>query len=100
MNFPNWVCRSAAGGRASQATIASNRLKYILKKIAIEHNQRGSTEQLARAIGMHHSTFSIYIRRGHFSNSAAAAIEKMFGREIVKADWLCEPLNIESASEK
>lgn len=93
MEFPGWVNRSAGGGRARRETVASNRLRYLIKRIAIEHNDKGSVEQIARLLGMHHSTFSIYIRRGHFSEAAALKLERTFGRDIVRAEWLRDPLN-------
>lgn len=98
MNFPQWVNRAPGGGRARRELVASNRLRYLVHRLALEHNPIGSVKQLAGSVGMHHSTFSIYIRRGHFSPAAATALEKNFGPDMCKACWLREPLTIETTA--
>lgn len=94
MQFPAWV----EGSRTPKGQRASNRLKFIMGKLALEHTGRNSMRALAEKIGYDHSTFSTYIRRGAFTDKAAAEIVDALGcQKTVKPTYLTDPLNIPSA---
>jgi hypothetical protein len=88
MQIPQWVER----GKRRKAERASARLKYTMTFLAAKHTGRQSIRALAEMVGMDHSTISIYIRRGSFSERAAKRIEEALGTEEVTARFLMEPL--------
>lgn len=90
MHFPAWVTNP----RLKKQEKASNRLKYLLARLALDYSKEGSITHVASCIGMSHTTFYNYIARGAFSDSMALRIEKLFGRENCPNEWLRDPLSI------
>ena len=90
MNFPHWV-----DAPRSKKTRATNRLKYLLSVLANNLTGRQSMRALSEHVGLDHSTISIYIRRGAFSEKAAKLIEEKLGRAAVRHEQLTDPLSIE-----
>jgi hypothetical protein len=90
MRFPLWV----DGKRMSKAARASARLKYMLSMLAAHVDGRQSMRALGDRVGLNHSTLSLYIRRGSFSESAARKIEEKIGRETIPFEYLVAPLDI------
>lgn len=73
---------------------ASNRLKYIISRTALEATGDGSVAKFASVVGMDPSTIFIYIKRGRFSSRAAITVEDAFGREVLPNEWLRRPLEV------
>lgn len=97
MQFPPWVTNS----RLKKSEKASNRLKYLLARLALDYSKEGTIRHLATTIGMSHTTFYNYIKKGEFSFKTAMRLEKLLGREVCPNEWLREPLNIPvTAAEK
>jgi transcriptional regulator with XRE-family HTH domain len=87
MQIPSWVDAK----KRRKADKASARLKYILTLTAAKHTGRQSIRALAERCGMNHSTISLYIRKGAFSEKAAKRIEEVIGREEIAAEFLMNP---------
>lgn len=90
MQFPKWV--NSPG--ATPAQRASNRLKYIMGRLAVEYSREGTLIAVTKAIGMSHTTCCNYIARGSFSANTALRLEELFGRKVVANEWLRNPLSI------
>jgi hypothetical protein len=88
MRFPAWV----EGARTPKAQRATNRLKYILSDLALQHTGRNSMRALAEHVGYDHSTFSMYIRRGAFTEQAAQVLAAL--APSLKVTYLTDPLSI------
>lgn len=95
MKFPKWVAPS----KTSKTQVASNRLRYLLGRLALEFSAEGTLKALCRKVGVSHSTISIYIRNGHFSPVMALKFEKAFGAERAAAMWLQDPSSIPQSAE-
>lgn len=90
MQFPKWV--NSPGTTPQQR--ASNRLKYIMGRLAVEYSREGTLIAVTQAIGMSHTTCCNYIARGSFSANTALRLEDLFGRKVVANEWLRNPLAI------
>lgn len=88
MQIPSWVDAK----KRRKADKASARLKYILTLTAAKHTGRQSIRALAERCEMSHSTISLYIRRGSFSEKAAKRIEEIVGQKEITAAFLMNPL--------
>ncbi len=88
MKFPEWVLK------APKRLQASARLRYLVYRLAIEITPKASVRALCEQTAIDHSTVTLYIKRGQFSPSLAHAWQKQFGRTLVRAEWLIEPLDI------
>jgi IS30 family transposase len=58
----------------SKSAKSTARLRYIVAQLAATYTARNSVRALAELVGIDHSTISIYIKRGAFSDSATAKI--------------------------
>jgi hypothetical protein len=92
MQFPLW----ADNPKLSKKRRATLRLKYIISHLSLMVSARQSHRALGEACGLDHSTISMYVRRGGFSQNAASMIETTMGREHVRAEWLVDPLSIKT----
>lgn len=91
MHFPAWV----EAGRKTKAQRATARLKFIVTHLALHYTGRNSMRALAEKVNYDHSTLSLYIRRGSFSEQAAEEIVTKLGcAKDVKASDLVDPLSI------
>lgn len=89
MNIPTWVDTKNRGSKR-----ASARLRYVMNVLAAKHTGGGSMRALAEKVSLDHSTISLYIRRGSFSQSAAERVVKMLKTDEVTVDMLINPLDI------
>ena len=89
MQFPQWVLKTR--GKKNQA---SARLRYILVALALQLNQRASLRGVSKFAGCDHSTLSYYVKQGAFSENMALQLEKKFGADVVRHEWLTDPLSI------
>lgn len=92
MRFPAWV----DGPRKTKSQRASARLKYIINTLAAQHTDRGSIRALALRVGLDHSTISLYITAGKFTETAAVKIIAALAcvpRDL-KPSYLTDPLSI------
>ena len=92
MQFPPW----ANGPKLSKKRRASLRLRFIVSNLALNVSGRQSHRALAEHVGLNHSTISLYVSRGAFSEKAAKTIEQRVGQTTCRAEWLTDPLNIET----
>lgn len=90
MHIPKWVEK----GLRTKADKAVARLKYVTASLAARHTERNSVRGLAEMVGLDHSTISIYIRRGKFSQKAADLIVQKLGDKTLTATMLTDPLSI------
>lgn len=88
-DFPQWV--DAPTKKAQRAT---NRLLYIVRKIAIERTGSHSMRGFAEIVGLSHSTISKYCKAGAFTEKAACVLEVKLGKDTVTAAMLTNPLDI------
>lgn len=90
MKFPKWVLRIR-----SKRQQASARLRYMLYRIALEVSDTPTIRSMCVQTGVaNHSTVSLYISQGAFSNALAARFEEIFGPDIITADALTDPMSI------
>jgi hypothetical protein len=96
INFPEWVTTPKG---QSEEKLASKRLKYIICRAALEKLGAGNITAFGRAINLESTTLHLYVKLGAVSKVAAERAEKAFGRKLIRAKWLTNPLEIEEASE-
>lgn len=89
--FPDWVIKPK---RQTRRQLAVKRLQYLVMNAALQHGGAGNVATFARALGMERCTISTLIRHGKFSHPAAALAESIFGEELIKKEWLTDPLDI------
>lgn len=87
--FPDWVVKP---NRQTRRQSAVKRLKFIVMNAALQHSGAGNVATFAKALDMERSTISGYIRHGRFSYPAAARAESVFGADLIKKEWLTDPL--------
>lgn len=88
--FPKWVLKTPKKQQATQ------RLTYILYRIALEHTPTPSLRSLCETSKVaSNTTVSIYIERGFFSPTLAARFEKAFK---IPASWLTDPMSMPALS--
>lgn len=90
MKFPKWV----NGPRSTRQDRASNRLRYLILRLALELDRDNTLQKVAAKVGVSHSVISLYITRGQFSSSLATKFEDTFGRDLCPNEWLRNPLSI------
>lgn len=93
MNIPAWVDK----GKRSKSERCVARLKYVIGLLAAQHTSRGSARALAEKVGLNHSTVSIYVRRGKFSDQAAHTIVINLNDPTITVGMLTDPLSIAKA---
>lgn len=93
MHFPVWI----DAARHSRLKRAQLRLKFILNMAGMMKHGKTSIHEIARHIDCDHSSVFNAIRRGYFTTPMAEKIEQHFGRDLVRFEWLVEPLSIEVA---
>lgn len=93
MNIPAWVDK----GKRSKSERCVARLKYVIGMLAARHTSRGSARALAEMVGLNHSTVSIYVRRGKFSDQAARTIVTSLNDSTLTVGMLTDPLSIDKA---
>lgn len=90
MTIPHWV----EHGKRSKREKATARLKYLMSTLAARHTSRSSMRGLADMVGMSHSTLSLYIRRGAFTESAAKCIVEVLKDGELTPQMLVDPMSI------
>lgn len=95
MHFPHWIINR----RLPAQRQAQLRLKYMLSLAALRKYGKSSIHQIARDIGCDHSSIFNAINRGYMTAPMAESIEKNFGREEIRSEWLTSPMTIEMSQE-
>lgn len=90
MQFPAWT------NSKRKSVQATNRLRYILNQLAMNHSKEGNIASLARQLKLHHSTITRAIQNGAFTVNTAWSIQETLGRDVVTVEQLTKPLEIES----
>lgn len=94
MSFPTWVQKK----NRTKGAQASARLRYMLCRLANEFSERATIRSVCELSGAaNHSTVSLYISKGSFSEACAARFEEFFGAEHITAAALVAPLEVEPA---
>lgn len=94
MSFPTWVQKKNRNAKMQ----ASARLRYMLYRLAIDYTDKPTIRALCIASGAgKHSTVSLYVAQGAFSQALAERFEKFFGAEHITAAALMDPLSVEPA---
>lgn len=89
MRFPEWVTKTRKNKQASA------RLRYIILKLCIETVSKPSFRDFARTTGLcDYSTISSYITKGGFTPGLAERFETYFGKKVVTATMLTDPMSI------
>lgn len=92
MQFPQWVAKLPADKRAS------GRLGYLIRRLALETCPNPSVRALCMSTDVSdHSTVSLYIARGAFTEELADIFQEKFK---IPASWLTDPLSIPAPSKK
>lgn len=91
INFPAWVDTPK---RQSKQQLASKRLKFLLCNAALQHTGRGNIAAFAETIGLEMTTVHLYVKKGALSRPAAETAEEIFGRKLIRAEWLTDPLSM------
>jgi hypothetical protein len=92
IKFPPWV----DSGRTAESDKASARLRYILAVAAVDATGKQSVRALARHANVDHSTVSISIRRGYFTEETAALLEACVKHPFMTVENLTKPLEIKA----
>lgn len=89
MHFPSWIERERDDARRARL-----RLKFMLSQAALRRYGDTSIRKLAKDAGCNHSSIFNAINRGTFTEPMAQAIEDVFGRSELHAEWLVQPLEV------
>lgn len=95
MKFPAWVHAPVKGKRLAEATVASNRLRFLLVNAALHVGAEATISGFARYADVPRTHLYNYIRRGSFPQKMAESIEDAVGRRFICAQHLVFPLKIE-----
>lgn len=91
INFPTWV---EMPKRQPKRQLAAKRLRYLVLRASIARTFGGHVTAFATELGMDKTTIHTYIKLGKFSAPAASAAEELFGSDLIRAEWLTNPLDI------
>jgi len=91
MNFPIWIENEKKPLKKAQL-----RLKFMLGMATMRRFGKSSVRGLAEHIPYNHSSIFNAIDRGSFTSDMASAIEKVVGRDELRAEWLVNPLKIDA----
>lgn len=89
MQFPEWVDKPR-----SQKARNANRLRYLIRFLALQIDKKASMQNVADQVGLTHATVSGYVRQGYFSQKCANLFEQTFGKKLCAAQWLVDPTTI------
>ena len=89
--FPDWVEKPK---RQPRRQLAIKRLQYVVMNAALHRGGAGNIAAFAKVMGMERTTIASYIRHGRFSHPAALLAETTFGADLIKKEWLTDPLDI------
>lgn len=90
--FPQWVNDL----KKSDTDRARLRLRYILAVAAVEATGKQSVRALARHSKVDHSTISISIRRGYFTEDTALLLTEVIKHPFITVANLTKPLEIKA----
>lgn len=93
VRFPQWV---EANKKDDER--ASARLQYLISLAAVEATGRQSVRALCEQIQMDHSSMSLAIRRGYFTEKMANAVANAVTSKSIRAEYLIAPLKIKAAA--
>ena len=91
--FPDWVAKPK---RQTRRQLAVKRLKFVVMNAALQRGGAANVATFAKAMGMDRCTISTYIKHGRFSHPAALLAETVFGADLIKKEWLTDPLDIDA----
>lgn len=91
IKFPDWVIKTK--GKQAQA---SARLRYISVYLCLQVTGKVSYREFHAITGIcTHTAIWKYVRDGAFSQSMADKFEAYFGKKVVTAEMLTNPLSIQ-----
>jgi hypothetical protein len=69
----------------------------MLALAALKKCGQSSLRSVAREVGCDHSSLSLAISKGGFSEQMAEQIEQAFGRDVLPREALINPLNVRTS---
>lgn len=90
MKFPDWVETK----RMPKLERAQRRLRYLLRRVAVDATPGGTMKQMCPLVGIDPSSLSCAITRGWCSDSQAIRIADLVGKEHTDWRWLRYPLDV------
>ena len=93
VRFPQWV-----EDHKKDHERASARLQYLVSLAAVEATGRQSVRALCEQIQMDHSSVSLAIRRGYFTEKMATAVANAVSSKTIRPEYLVAPLKIKAAA--
>lgn len=91
IKFPSWVVLPKRAPKNDQALKV---LRYLVIRASFATSASANVADFATAIGLDRTTIHSYMKKGKFSIRAARAAEAHYGPELIKADWLINPLEL------
>lgn len=94
VQFPKWVDHPEDGDEDEHAR-SVRRLRFLVFYAAIHATPGASISALADKCNIERPQMHAAIREGKFSAAMAAKVERACGRQFVRREWLCFPLEFE-----
>jgi hypothetical protein len=91
MKFPSWVETPKSQPKHD---LASKRLMYMLMHAALQTVPKGCMTKFAAHCSVDRSSLYKFCERGEISARTATAIEKAVGRDLIRHEWLMNPLSV------
>lgn len=89
IKFPSWVI---VPKKASKQEQAFKILRYLVVRASLETSASANVTDFATNIGLDRTTVHGYMKKGKFSGPSAAAAEAHYGKDLIQAAWLTNPL--------
>lgn len=93
MKFPSWVETPKSQPKQE---LASKRLSYMLMHAALQTVPKGCMTKFAAHCNVDRSSLYKFCERGEISARTATAIERVVGREVIRHEWLMNPLSVKN----
>lgn len=90
MKFPEWI----DDPKQTDQERASKRLRYLLRRVALDIDGEGQLMTICRAAQIDHSSLACAIKRGYLTQAMATMIEYAIGKSVIPHEWLMKPLEI------
>jgi hypothetical protein len=94
VKFPRWVDHPEDGCTDEHAR-SVRRLRFMVFYAAIHATPGASISALADKCEIARAQLHEAIREGKFSAQMAAKVERACGRQFIRREWLCHPLEFE-----
>ena len=89
IKFPSWVTLPKKATKQQQAFKI---LRYLVIRASLETSDSANVTDFATSIGLDRTTVHGYMKKGKFSLPSAVAAEAYYGKDLIQAAWLTNPL--------